>query len=178
MDRTLPRLTLSPLAMDLLVALSQRPDGSRAADLARIVAAPPTSVTGVLRDLGGHGVVTRNGWTYHLATEHPAHHELLELCLRLPSPEFAIEIVLRANDAIEFACVDPGGFIASERSAAPESQAALEMAIETIRRDRADAPYVLRFSVSDLNRIAQSAVGLRARLKAGRVLKGRVRTGR
>jgi hypothetical protein len=177
-DTTLPRLSLSPLAMDLLVALSQRSGGTRVADLARFVQAPATSVSGTLRDLAAHGVVRRNGMTYEIAIDHPAHRELLELSLRLPSPGFAIETVLRASDAIEFACVDPGGFIASERSAAPGSGAALEMAIETIRRDRPDAPHVLRFSTADLNRIAQSAMGLRARLQAGRVIKGRIRATR
>ena len=165
-------LTLSALSLGLAVALAQRPDGSRAAELTRIAEAPHTSVQNSLRHLVAHGFVRQSGPLFWLIADHPAASDLVNLGLRIPSPEAAIALVLRANDAVDFAFVDEIGFVVGERRADhPAAWLALDRSLTTIRRDR-DRPRIVRFETVELARILRSAMGLRARLARGEPLKG------
>ncbi len=164
-------LALSALALNLVVVLSQRPSGSRANDLGRILAAPHTSVQTTLRHLEAHGLVRRDGAGYWLRDDHPAMPEVVALALRLPPMADALALVVRANEAIEFACVDGIGFIVGERRAlAPEAWVQFERALAEVRRDRDDAPLLVDFATADLARMLHSAVGLRTRIGLATVL--------
>jgi hypothetical protein len=123
-----------------------------------------------------HGLVERVGSQYHLNSAARGAPEIVALGLRLPAPELAIRLVLRANEAVELAIFDPGGFVVGERGAGDgESLDRLDDALEAIRRDRADTPAVLRFQTGELARLIRTAIGLRSRVAMGEVVKGTVR---
>ena len=169
-------LSLSALSLDLIVALAQRPDGLGAGELTRIVAGPPTTVQNSLRLLTTHGLVIRDGSRFTLAGTHPAAAEVVALGLRLPPPDAATRIVVRANTSIEFAVADETGFIVGTRAEPdPEAVALLDSSLATIGRGRPEAPPVLRFETHELGRILRSAVALRRRVAAAEVIKGTVR---
>ena len=126
-----------------------------------------------IRLLAAHGLVTRAGSRYGLARQHPAAAEAVALGLRLPSPEAAIRVVLRASDSIEFAVADEDGFVVGIRvSPTAVSLAALEASLATIRRDRPELPPILRFETPELARILHSAMGLRRRVASATLVKG------
>jgi hypothetical protein len=164
--------------MDILVALDQAHQGLGAGPLGRIVDGPPTSVQNNLRGLVTAGLVKRASTRYVLTADAPAAEELVAAAMRLPVPEAAIRLVLRATPAVEFASEDPGGFVVALAMSADEAaNAALERAVTTIRRGRpATVPPVLRFSTDELGRILHSALGLRSRIAAATVVKGVIRT--
>jgi hypothetical protein len=144
--------------------------------LARIVDGPPTTVQNSLRQLVTHGLVTRDGARFILSELHPAAAEVVALGLRLPAPEAATRIVVRANTSIEFAVVDETGFIVGTRAEpGAESVALLDSSLATIRRGRPEVPPVLRFETHELGRILRSALGLRSRVAAADLVKGTVR---
>jgi hypothetical protein len=169
-------LSLSALTLDVVVALAQRPNGAGATDLARMVRGAPTSVQNCLKLLVTHGLLDRDGLDYRLRREHPAMPELVALGLRLPDPLDAIRIVVRANDAVEFAAVDDGGYIVgTAASPSPAVAGILDDSLETIRRGRTPPPHILQFPMEDLVRILRSAMGLRGRLAAAQIEKGGIR---
>jgi hypothetical protein len=160
------------------VALAQRPDGvgTGAAALARTTQGAPTSVQNSLRSLAAHGLVRRGPGGYALAADQPAAEELIALGLRLAPPRAAIGLLIRANDSVEFACVDETGFIVGmQPNPAPDALARFETSIETIHRGRSDVPVVLRFDTDELARILRSALGLRTRVASAEIVKGGVR---
>ncbi len=171
-------LSISALSIDLLVALTQRPDGMGAGELGRLVDGAPTSVQSSLRTLATHHLIRRDGAKYLLAADHPGVEELVAAGLRLSSPEEALRLVLRASDSVEFASQDAGGFVVGLREKPnPASMAALERSLATISRGRPiTVPTVLRFEIDELARIVHSAMGLRSRLRSATILKGAVRT--
>ena len=169
-------LSLSALSIDLVVALAQRPAGVGAGELARIVDGAPTSVQNALRLLAAHGFVTRGSSRFALARDHPAAAELVALGLRLPPPDAAIRLVLRASDIVDFAAVDNAGFVIGTRPGTGTALLdALDDALATIRRDRAESMSVLRFESGELGRILNAAVGLRRRVLEAQIIKGVVR---
>jgi hypothetical protein len=169
-------LSISALSLDLAVALAQRPRGAGSTELARIVDGPKTTVQSALRVLAQHGLVARSGRQFTLARQRPGVEELVTLALRLPEPEAAIRLVLRASDVVEFACIDPGGFIVGERlHVEGDEMEAFETSLQTIAQERADVLPVLRFELGELVRITHSAIGLRTRVAGAEIVKGRVR---
>jgi hypothetical protein len=122
-------------------------------------------------------IVRREGSAFMLLPERVGVRELVALGLRLPSPTEVIRVVLRANEAVEFACLDASGFVVGERGASTEHAVGLlDATLDDIRRDRTDAvPVVLRFETGELIRILRSAVGLRTRVAMAEVVKGSVR---
>ena len=108
------RLTLTPIAFDLVLALSQSPDGLRLAELAERIGSPVSSVQTSLRVLMANAIVARlaaDPPAYHLDPRHHAIGPLLRLAAVLPEPEHAIGILLRASRAVEFAVFDREGFV-------------------------------------------------------------------
>ena len=171
-------LNLSALSLEIVVALGQRPSGMGAGELARITRGAPTSIQNQVRGLVGGQIVARDAGRLALNPAHPARAELVALGLRLAPPRIAMRLVVSANPAVEFATVDDGGFVmALSDKPAVEDLATLDTALAIIRRDRADVPMIVRFSMEDLARILRSAVGLRTRIAAAELLKGVRRTG-
>src|SRR2546423_1359323 len=90
------RLTLSPLGFDIVLALSQAPEGLRLADIGRIIGSPVSSVQTALRVLIANHLVERAEVVpprYGLSIEHPARDELASLATVLPDPAHAIRVI-------------------------------------------------------------------------------------
>ena len=172
------RLTLSPIGFDIVLALSQAPEGLRLADLSHIIGSPVSSVQTALRVLIANSLVRRPSVEpprYSLADDHPARDELASLATVLPEPAHAIAVILRANPMISFAAVDKAGFLVSERRAAANHAAgeALDHHLALVAQARPGSPGLLRMSEEEFKRILRVGVGLRARVQKAVTLKGR-----
>lgn len=169
------RLTLTPIGLDVVVALAHDPDGIRLSPLAHVIDAPVSSVQAVLRSLTASGLIVRDGRTppaYALA-DHPARAALVQLALVLPEPVHVLSVVLRASPAVGYAAVDRHGFIATLHPSAPDDAIArLRATVADITAARANVPPVGLSPAGDLERLAAVSVGSRARLAAAITLKG------
>jgi hypothetical protein len=175
------RLTLSPLGFDIVLALSQAPEGLRLADIGRIIGSPVSSVQTALRVLIANRLVERadvDPPRYGLSSEHPARAELASLATVLPEPAHAIGIILRANPAVRYAAVDSIGFLVAEKRD-PDSAAvdALDRHLALVADARSDAPSLMRMTDDELGRLAKVAMGLRARVRQALTIKGRPPSG-
>src|SRR5215203_357865 len=103
------RLTLSPIAFDVILALSQAPGGLRLAEISHVIGSPVSSVQTSLRVLISNGVVRREGADpprYFLASDHPAGTALASTATVISDAAHAIALILRANPAVSWAAVD------------------------------------------------------------------------
>jgi hypothetical protein len=171
------RLTLSPLGFDIVLALSQAPEGLRLADIGRIIGSPVSSVQTALRVLIANHLVERAEVVpprYGLSSEHPAREELASLATVLPEPAHAIGIILRANPTVRYAAVDSIGFLVAERRD-PDNAAvvALDRHLALVADARSDAPALMRMTDEELGRLARVAMGLGARIRQALTIKGR-----
>jgi hypothetical protein len=171
-------LRLSPIGTEIVLALSQVPDGLRLTELATVTGSAVSSIQGGLRALGRTGLVMRGAvrpLRYRLASEHAGLNEVTSLAAALPEPIDAISIVLRANRSVEFASYDALGFVVSQRpSPNTVDWSVLDEQLERIRSAHPESPPVLRLESDELDRYLRIGVGLRARLTAGIIVKGRV----
>jgi hypothetical protein len=170
------RLTLSPIGFDIVLALSQTPDGIRLADIAHVIGSPISSAQTALRILVANDIAQRlakDPPRYRLAPGHPAHDELISLAAVLPEAPHAIGVVLRANQAIAYAGVDADGFVASLRTDAPVAALeALDRQLTMVSGARPNAPEVVRIAEDELERHLRVAIGLRARVRRAVTIKG------
>ena len=171
------RLTLSPIGFDIVLALSQAPDGLRLADIGRIIGSPVSSVQTALRILIANRLVERahvDPPRYGLSAEHPAREELASLATVLPEPAHAIGIILRANPTVRYAAVDGQGFLVAERRDTDRAAVeALDRHLALVAEARSDAPALMRMTDDELGRLAKVAMGLRARVRQALTIKGR-----
>jgi hypothetical protein len=170
------RLTLSPIGFDIVLALSQAPDGLRLADIAHVIGSPISSAQTALRILVANDIAQRlakDPPRYRLAPGHPAHSELISLAAVLPEAPHAIGVVLRANPAVAYAAVDSEGFLVAERlDSGAEAVDLLDRQLGMIAGARQDAPEVMRIPEDELERHLRVAVGLRARVRRAVTIKG------
>lgn len=170
------RLTLTPIGLDVVAALSQDPAGMRLSPLAHVIDAPVSSVQAVLRSLSGTGLVAKDEATpprYRLAA-HPAREALIRLALLLPEPVHVLSVVLRASPAVAFAAVDRDGFVAAlEPTTAETAVDRLRASLAEVAAARDHAPPVQLIQGEDLARLVAVSVGSRARLASAIPLKGR-----
>jgi IclR-like helix-turn-helix domain-containing protein len=175
------RLTLSPLGFDIVLALSQAPEGLRLADIGRIIGSPVSSVQTALRVLIANHLVERadvDPPRYGLSSEHPAREELASLATVLPEPAHAIGIILRANPSVRYAAVDSIGFLVAEKRDSDRAAVdALDRHLALVADARGDAPSLMRMTDDELGRLAKVAMGLRARVRQALTIKGRPPTG-
>jgi hypothetical protein len=175
------RLTLSPLGFDIVLALSQAPEGLRLADIGRIIGSPVSSVQTALRVLIANRLVERadvDPPRYGLSSEHPARAELASLATVLPDPAHAIGISLRANPAVRYAAVDSIGFLVAEKRDSDSAAVdALDRHLALVADARSDAPSLMRMTDDELGRLAKVAMGLRSRVRQALTIKGRPPTG-
>lgn len=178
------RLTLTPISFDIVVALGQLPDGLRLSPLAHAIGSPVSSVQAALRILVATKLAERVEAAppyYRLNTASPAYVHLLGLAMVQPEPAHVAAILLRANPAVIFAAVDAGGFVAGLAPGDDEDMVAnrdrLMRALGTIRGDRTDVPPVELLEHDELTRHLVVSVGLRDRIRAAIVLKGRIPRG-
>ena len=177
------RLTLTPISFDIVVALGQLPEGLRLSPLAQAIGSPVSSVQAALRILVATRLAERVDTApphYELNRSNPAYAHLLGLAMVQPDPSHVAAILLRANPAVVFAAVDAGGFVAGLAASDPETEVArdrLLRALDTIRDSRDDVPPVELLEQDELTRHLTVSVGLRDRIRAAIVLKGRVPRG-
>ncbi|MEX2011862.1 MAG: helix-turn-helix domain-containing protein [Chloroflexota bacterium] len=177
MTSSVRRLTLSPIGFDIVLSLTQTPDGLRLADLAHVMGSPVSSVQTALRVLVANKLVHREEVDpprYRLTPDHPARDELASLATVLPEPAHAIGVILRANPVVTYAAVDGMGFIVAERDeAAAAPREALDRHLGLIAESRAETPAVMRASETELDRLMRVAVGLKGRAAKALTIKGR-----
>lgn len=170
------RLTLSPIGLDIVLAVSQVPHGIRLSDLATVIGSPVSSVQTALRTLIANHLVRRQGGSaprYCLAPSHPAQEQLVALAAVLPEPEHAIAIILRANPAVAFAAADATGFTASvDALGMPEPAAILDRHLALIRQTRDRLPAIVRIPAGEFSRLVAVDLELRSRLERAVRLKG------
>ncbi len=171
------RLNLSPIGFDIVLSLSQTPDGLRLADLAHVMGSPVSSVQTALRVLVANHLVYREEVDpplYRLTPDHPARDELASLATVLPEPAHAIGVILRANPVVTYAAVDGMGFIVAERDgAATATREALDRHLGLVAGSRSETPAVMRASEAELDRLMRVAVGLKSRATRALTIKGR-----
>lgn len=171
------RLTLSPIGFDIVLSLSQTPDGLRLADLAHVMGSPVSSVQTALRVLVANQLVRREEVDpplYRLTPDHPARDELASLATVLPEPAHAIGVILRANPGVTYAAVDGMGFIVAERDeGSAATREALDRHLGLVAGSRAETPAVMRASETELDRLMRVAVGLKSRATKALTIKGR-----
>jgi hypothetical protein len=171
------RLTLTPISFDVVLALSQVPDGMRLSALSAAIGSPVSSVQAALRILTANGLADRVDGTiprYLLDAAHPAYRELVALATVLPDPAHAIGIALRASEDVVFAAVDRAGFLASVRDeATADDRSRLAACLERIAAARPGTPPVDLIGMAEFRRLATVSLGLRARLRSTIMLKGR-----
>jgi hypothetical protein len=171
-----PRLTLSPIGLDIVLAVSQVPHGIRLTDLATVIGSPVSSVQTALRILIGNGLVRRQAGAsprYGLAGRHPAREQLVALATVLPEPEHAIALLLRANPSVAFAAADAAGFIAAvDGDPTTDSATRLERHLDLIRETHERLPAIVRIPAAEFGRLVSVDLELRSRVEAAVVLKG------
>lgn len=168
------KLLASALALDLILALSQRRGGARLAELADATGAPLSSVQRAMRLLRSERLVTERGSRrpqYLLATAHRALTALVQLAFASLPPERIITVLVRSNPAIEFAAADRDGYIAVTSLAAdPRDVLAFE---DALARPRSAAPIdVLRLEHHEAVARARRDPEMRSRIDRAKILKG------
>lgn len=169
------KLIASPLAIDLLVALTQRREGVRLAELASALGVPLTSAQRAMRILLADGAVEREGRTrprYRLRPEHPGLAVLMDFAFHASPADRTLPIVLRASPSLEFAARDAAGYLVVEHPLAdPRDLVLLDDAL--LRLERVGRPVrLVRLGHHEaIARVREDAV-LRSRVARALILKG------
>jgi predicted nucleotidyltransferase len=169
------RLISSGPALDLVLALTQRREGGRLAELAAAADLPLSTAQTAMRLLVSDRVVAPEGEhrpRYRLRAQHRASDAIVRLAARHAAPLRAHDIVLRANPAIEFAARDRDGYVVVEHPLAdPRDLVALDHVAGLIGRG-SDAARVTRYTHHDLVDRLREDVGPLRRAEAATRLKG------
>jgi predicted nucleotidyltransferase len=170
------RLIASRLALGVVVALDQRPEGARLLEIARALDAATSATQRAVEILLADGLVERDPGPrprYRLRAEHPALGSLVALARRALPIEGALDIVCRANPAVVLAARDRAGYvIAVGRFADPADETRLRDAVQAVLADRSRACEVLVQGQDELRRALARSGTLRRRLRRMRVLRG------
>lgn len=168
-------LVASGPALDLVLALTQRREGARLAELAAASDLSLSTAQTAMRLLLTDGIVAREDEhrpRYRLRAEHRASDPIVRLAARYAAPPHACDIVLRANPAIEFAARDPDGYVVVEHPLAdPRDLAALEHVTRLIGAG-GNEPRLTRYAHHDLVNRLRDDVEPRRRAEAATLLKG------
>ncbi|HEV8229241.1 MAG TPA: nucleotidyltransferase domain-containing protein [Candidatus Limnocylindria bacterium] len=124
------KLISSGPALDLVLALTQRREGARLAELAAACELSLSTAQTAMRLLVSDGIVAHDGEhrpRYRLRAEHRASDAIERLAARYAAPRHALDVVVRANPSVEFAARDRDGYVVVEHPVAdPRDLAALE----------------------------------------------------
>src|SRR5664280_3411667 len=132
------RLVASEHGLRALIALSQRPDGLRPAEVAAILDVPFSSAERALRVLDDDNLVERRDRRFALRSEARA-YAAVRFALAMVDPVEALALLARANPAVEFAGTDDqGAVLVIRRFAEPADQALLLNALAALRDLRPD----------------------------------------
>lgn len=169
------RLIGSRHALEAVIGLDQRPEGLRLADVAAILGTGPSSAQRALELLVSDRLVARVGRLYLLEGGHPAARALVALASRGLPIETAVELVCRANPAVEFAGRDEDGYLlVIRRLAEPADEARLGRALAEINSDRADASPITRYAHDEVRDLPLDDRRPRERAKEMTVVRGSV----
>jgi hypothetical protein len=123
------RLVASEHGLRALIALSQRPDGLRPADVAAILEVPFSSAERALRVLEDDGLAERRNRRFALVTDARA-GAAVRFALAMVEPIEALAVLARASRAAEFAGTDDlGAVLVIRRFAEPADEAPLFAAL-------------------------------------------------
>lgn len=143
-------------SLEAVVALAQRPAGSRLAEVAEALEVPLSSAQRALATLIADGLVRsvpRAAPRYTMDPRHPAGDALTEFALRALRIRRAVDISCRANVAVEFAGRDHHGYVVVlSPFAEPADAARLNATFEVIDRQRPDRAALAVVERGDLRR--------------------------
>jgi predicted nucleotidyltransferase len=169
------KLVSSGPALDLVLALTQLRGGARLAELATASDISLSTAQTAMRLLLSDRVVTREGGhrpRYRLRADHRASDAIVQMAARYAPAPHSLDLVLRANPAIEFAARDRDGYIVVEHPLAdPRDLAALEHVAALIGAG-GDGPRMTRFTHHDLVDRLRDDPGPLRRAEAATRLKG------
>ncbi len=171
-------LIASPAALDVVLALSQRPAGARLAELAEAaelsLSSAQTAVTVLLADR----IVERESGRrprYRLRQEQPALSPIVELAARYPEPTHVMDLLLRANPSVEFAARDNEGYLYVESVLAePGELIALESLLKKVQEGREETLSLVRYEHDDLVDFLRDDETPRVRARAAKIIKGTI----
>lgn len=169
------RLVASRLALEVVVALDQRPDGLRLAEVAAILRVGPSTAQRALQILVADGFVESSveAHPHYRLRSHPAAPALVAFAERSLPVEDALDLVCRANPAVEFAGRDARGYLIVRRLLTePADEAALARALEAVNADRREARPVISYRHDQLRELLAASPRLRVRASALRVVQG------
>ena len=139
------RLVASEHGLRALIALSQRPDGARPADVAAILEIPFSSAERALCLLEDDRLVEHQDRRVALATDART-GAAVRFALAMVTPTQALAVLARANLAVEFAGIDEqGAVLVIRRFAQPADEALLHAALSDLHALRGE----LRVEVLD-----------------------------
>lgn len=171
-------LISSPIALDLVLVLSQRPGGRRLAELGEAAGVSLSSAQTAMGVLLADKVVERaNGGRprYRLGQEHPALSPIVELAARYPEPTHVMDLLLRANPSVEFAARDNEGYLYVESALAePGELIALESLLKRVQEGREQTVSLTRYEHNDLVDSLRDDETPRVRARAAKVIKGTI----
>jgi len=123
------RLVASEHGLRVLVALSQRPDGLRPAEVATILGVPFSSAERAVRVLEDDGLVERPDRRFTLLADARA-RAAVRFALAMVESSEALTVLARANRAVEFAGIDgQGTVLVIRRFAVPADEVLLHSAL-------------------------------------------------
>lgn len=169
------KLIASPVAIDLLVALTQRREGARLAELATAVRVPLTSAQRAMRILLADGAVEREGRVrprYRLRPDHPGLVVLLDFAFLASPADRTVPILLQASPVVEFAARDRQGYLVVEHPLAdPRDAVILDDAL--LRLERVGRTVLLlRLGHHEAIARVREDASLRSRVARAAILKG------
>ena len=169
------KLISSGPALGLVLALTQRREGARLAELAAASDLSLSTAQTAMRLLLSDGIVARDSERrprYRLRAEHRASDAIVRLAARYAAPAPSLDLVLRANPAIEFAARDPDGYVVVEHPLAdPRDLAALEHVAGLVAAG-GPGPRMTRYAHHDLVDRLRDDARPRRRAEAATPLKG------
>lgn len=130
-------------AIEAVVSLTQPPDGLTLSELSAAVGAPLSSAQRAIATLVKDGLVNARGIgprkRYELDRLHPATDALVEFSLRVMPPQRTLDLLCRANSAVQFAGRDHDGYlVVLSPFSDPADVARLSSAIGTVNESRPD----------------------------------------
>jgi predicted nucleotidyltransferase len=142
-DPLMSRLVASEHGLRALIALSQRPDGLRPAEVAAILGVPFSSAERALRVLDDDGLAERRDRRFALRADARA-CAAVRFALAMVEPADGLAAIARANPAVEFAGNDDqGAVLVIRRFAEPADDALLLNVLAELRTLRPDLPVEL-----------------------------------
>jgi len=171
-------LIASPAALDVVLALSQRPVGARLAELAEAAELSLSSAQTAVNVLLADRIVERESGRrprYRLRQEQPALSPIVELAARYPAATHVMDLLLRANPSVEFAARDKEGYLYVESALAePGELIALKSVLKKVQEGREETLSFMRYEHNDLVDFLRDDETPRVRARKAKIIKGTI----